>query len=80
VSPIPVQVQCHAGFKADESPRRFLGPGLAVEVEAVVDRWLAAGRDPRQPAADYFKVRGHDGQLYLLRHDRGSDAWFLVER
>lgn len=80
MQPIPIQVRCYSGHKADESPRSFLCEGSEVEVEQVRDRWLASGRDPKQPKADCFKVAGKDGHDYLLRHDLGSDEWYLENR
>jgi hypothetical protein len=29
---------------------------------------------------DYFRVRGDDGEIHLLRHSRKADAWYLVLR
>ena len=75
---IPVDVQSYAGSKAHERPRRFSLEGRTVEVVEIVDRWYEAGVDPRRPPADYFKVRGDDGEVYLLRYSRRGEAWFLV--
>lgn len=36
---IPIQVECYAGTKADETPRRFFREEQPVEVEEVLDRW-----------------------------------------
>ena len=80
MQPIPIQVQCYSGHKADESPRRFLCEGSEVEVEQVLDRWLGAGKDSKEPKADYFKVVGKDGHDYLLKHDLNSDQWLLENR
>jgi hypothetical protein len=67
-----LRVECYAGYKGEETPRRFhLGERL-VEVAEVVDRWLA-------PDHSYFKVRGDDGVLYILRHDEGEEGeWELT--
>ncbi len=75
----PIQVECYAGYKADETPLRFWRHGMSVEVKEVLDRWHEAGRDPEWPEADYFKVRGGDGQEHLLKHDLAYDDWFLVK-
>ena len=69
--PLAVHVECHAGYRGEETPRRFtLGPAT-FEVAEVVDRWLA-------PDHRYFKVRGGDGGTYVLRHDVAREAWELV--
>ncbi len=73
----PIQVECYAGAKADETPRRFTLDGRTIEVSEVVDRWYQVESMPEWPRADYFKVRAADGQQYLLKHDLESDEWFL---
>ena len=80
IPPIPIQVHCYAGHKADERPLRFACEGTTIEIDEILDRWLAAGKDPEQPPADYFKIRGSDGHEYLLRHDHEPDVWFVVNR
>jgi hypothetical protein len=53
-------------------PRRFSLGGRTVEVAEVLDRW---------PGADhtYFKLRGADDAVYILRCDEGTGAWQLVQ-
>jgi hypothetical protein len=63
-----IRVECYAGHRGEETPRRFWKDESAVEVADVLDRWLA-------PDHRYFKVRGHDGDLYILRHDESADRW-----
>lgn len=78
--PVEIQVKCYAAHKADESPRRFVCEGQEIEIEDVLDRWLAAGKDRKQAKADYFKVTAEDGHHYLLKHDLDSDRWWLENR
>lgn len=66
-----VRVACYAGYRADETPRRFWLDDRKIEIREVVDRWL--GPDHR-----YFKVRGDDGATYLLRHDTETHLWTLT--
>jgi hypothetical protein len=40
-------------------------------VAEVLDRWL-------DPEHRYFKVRGDDDSLYILRHDMGTLQWELT--
>ena len=77
---IPIQVECYAGHKADETPRRFLSGDGWIEVVEVLDRWYQGAGDPEWPIADYFKVLGADRREYLLKHDRESDAWYLSRK
>ena len=76
----PIQVECYAGSKADETPRRFNLAGRAIEVGEVIDRWHQVQSQPEWPRADYFKVRGTDERNYLLKHDLESDEWFLGQQ
>ncbi len=66
-----VEVDCYAGHRGDERPRRFTLGGRRIEVVEVVDAWLA-------PDHRYFKVTGDDGSTYLLRQDLRSGRWRLA--
>jgi hypothetical protein len=74
---LQIRVECHAGTRADETPLRFEWEERLIEVGEVLDRWYQMESEPGWPRADYFKVRGADQSEYLLRHDLGSDRWFL---
>ncbi|HXR08079.1 MAG TPA: DUF6504 family protein [Candidatus Acidoferrum sp.] len=77
---IPIQVECYAGAKADETPRRFIWQGRTIEVGEVLDRWHQVESKPEWPRADYFKVRAMDEREYLLKHDLESGQWFLAQQ
>ncbi len=77
---IPIQVQCYAGVKADETPRRFKLGEVWIEVSEVLDRWYQVDSKPEWPRADYFKVRATGGREYLLKHDLESDEWYLGQQ
>ena len=66
-----VKVDCYSGYRGEETPRRFELDGRRIEVVEVIDRWF--GTDHR-----YFKVRGDDGSVYLLRHDEAAGCWELT--
>ncbi|HKK07188.1 MAG: hypothetical protein P8009_02690 [Gammaproteobacteria bacterium] len=66
-----VRVECYAGYRGEEGPRRFHIGERTVDVEAICDRWLG-------PTHRYFKVRGSDKGIYILRHDVQSGAWELT--
>jgi hypothetical protein len=70
-SDLSIRVECHAGHRADEEPRAFHIGARRVEVVEIVDRWLA-------PDHRYFKVRGVDDGIYILRHDITADRWELT--
>src|SRR2546426_12800345 len=64
-----IQVECRAE-RASEGPRRFVLGEETIEVDDLLDRWY--GGD-----ADYFRVRGGDGHLYVLKYLREHDRWEL---
>lgn len=66
-----MRVDCYAGHRGEETPRRFFLGERRIEVDEVVDRWF--GPDHR-----YFKVRGDDGATYILRHDTVAGEWDLT--
>ena len=66
-----VRVQCYAGYRADESPRRFFIGQREIEATEIIDRWL-------DPEHSYFKLRGSDGGIYILRYDARSDSWEMI--
>jgi hypothetical protein len=65
-----VWVECYAGHRGEETPRRLRLNGRSVGLVEVLDCWL--GVDHR-----YFKMLGDDGATYLLRHDPGG-RWELT--
>ena len=68
---IMIDVECYAGHRGEQTPRRFHLGERAVEATEVLDQWLA-------PDHRYFKVRGGEGATYLLRHDVVSGRWELI--
>jgi len=72
-----ILVECYAGAKADEIPRRFVLDDRPIEVAEALDRWFQVESKPEWPRADYFKVRGADQREYLLKHDLERDEWYL---
>lgn len=66
-----IRVDCYAGYRGEETPRRFVLGERRIEVTDVIDCWL--GSDHR-----YFKVVGADGATYILRHDVPTGCWELT--
>jgi hypothetical protein len=60
-----------AGCGDQQTPQRLRFGDRTVEVVEVIDRWLA-------PNDRYFKVKGEDSAVYIVRHDTGSGLWQLV--
>ena len=63
-----IKVECYAGYKGDQSPRRFFLGERILEVKEVEDQWYG-------PSSQYFRVRASDGNTYILRHDQ--EHWSL---
>ena len=66
-----IRVDCYEGYRSEESPRRFYLNERQVEVVEILDRWLA-------PDYRYFKVKGDDGAVYIIRHDVIRSQWELT--
>jgi hypothetical protein len=66
-----IQVECYAGYRGEETPRRFFLGTRRVEALEIIDRWLA-------PDHRYFKLRADDGATYILRHDVPTDRWEMT--
>jgi hypothetical protein len=63
-----LRVECYAGHRGDETPRRLVVGDRALDVVEVVDRWI--GPDHR-----YFKLRVASGATWVVRQDLDSGAW-----
>ena len=66
-----VDVERDAGSIDVERLKRFRLDGRRVEVMENIDRWFG-------PDYAYFKVRGDDGNLYILRLDEARNVWELT--
>ena len=66
-----VTVECYAGHRGEQTPRALILGDRRIAVAAVLDAWLA-------PEYRYFKLRGADGDTYLVRHDERSGIWELT--
>jgi hypothetical protein len=69
--PATIRVECYAGHRADVAPVRFFIGQRAIGVIEIIDRWL-------DPVHSYFKLRGDDGGIYILRHDQAADSWEMT--
>lgn len=68
---LAVAVECHAGYRGEETPRAVVLGEQRIEVADVLDQWLA-------PTHRYFKLLGKDGHTYIVRHDVVTGAWELT--
>jgi len=66
-----IQVDCYAGYRGEETPRRIRMADNKIDVREIVDRWLS-------PDHRYFKVIGSDDATYIIRHNPLEWQWELV--
>jgi hypothetical protein len=66
-----MQIHVERDETVARNPKRLRFDGRSVEIVENIDRW---------PGSDYcyFKVRGDDGNLYILRLDVPRDQWELI--
>jgi len=67
----PFRVESYAGYRGEESPRRFFLGTREIAVVEILDRWL-------DPSHRYFKLLGDDAGIYILRHDIDSGYWEMI--
>ena len=66
-------VDCYSGHRGEETPRRLRLGERPVEVASILDRWLS-------PDHRYFKLRGDDDRVYIIRHDERQARGELVQQ
>lgn len=68
---LTVRVSCYAGYRGEETPHSFVLGKRHIDIVDVIDRWLS-------PEHRYFKIRGDDEGIYILRHDVAAERWELI--
>ena len=68
---LAVRVECYAGYRGEETPRCLYRGPRRIRVEEVLDRWL-------EPERRYFRLRGDDGGVYVVRYHIAADRWELT--
>jgi hypothetical protein len=66
-----MHVECYAGHRGEETPRAIVLGERRIEVLDVLDQWVA-------PDHRYFKLRGDDGNTYIVRNDVAARSWELT--
>jgi hypothetical protein len=66
-----IEVECYAGYRGEETPRRFSIGERPVQVARIIDRWVT-------PDYRYFRVAGDDGRVYVLGQNVASGKWELL--
>lgn len=77
--PQPIHVSSYAGSKGEETPRAFhSSPAGRLVVVRVLERWIQ--EEIQGTRKEYFRVRGSDGETYVLYRDQDLDLWFLEQK
>ncbi len=66
-----VDVESYAGYCGVEMLRRLRLGRRAIDIAEDIDRWYG-------PGYRYHKVKGRDGNLYILRLDHARAEWTLT--
>lgn len=66
-----ITVNCSAGIRGEDLPRQFNLVKKMINVSEILDRWIAS--DHR-----YFKIKGDDECIYIIRHDTNTGLWELT--
>jgi hypothetical protein len=66
-----IRVECYSGYRGEETPRGIWLGERRVVVEEIIDRWFS-------PDHRYFKFRGDDRCLYIIRHDMTTFEWQIT--
>ncbi len=64
-------VESYPDGHAADAPTRFWLQGRGIEVIDNIDQWHG-------PHYRYFKLKGDDGNLYILRLDEARAEWGLI--
>jgi hypothetical protein len=79
INQVPIEVQCHSGYKADEYPKSFELNDKEFEIVDITDRWYQGANNPEWPVSNYFKVIASDHKQYILKHELEKDKWYLCQ-
>ena len=70
-APRSSRIEVRVEYHGQGAPRRFFIGQREIAVTDTLDRWL-------DPEHSYFKLRGSDGGIYILRHEVRADHWELI--
>jgi hypothetical protein len=73
-----IDVTCYSGHKLNERPVSFSIRGRVVSITEIIDRWYEGSADAAMPVLDYYRVRGDDGAVYIIRYNQLFDKWAVL--
>lgn len=65
-----IKVDCYAGYRGEQTPIIINFRQHVIQVLEVIDCWLS-------PDHRYFKIKGDDHAIYIIRHDPHNLCWQL---
>jgi len=68
---LAIHVECYAGHRGEETPRRFWIGDRPVTASEIFDRWLT-------PDHRYFRAAGDDEGIYIIRCDVAAGRWEMT--
>jgi len=74
----PITVESYSGYRQNEQPRCFKLLERTVIVTVIQDRWYQQHISGEEGTAIFFRVRGNDGKVYVLKNNLETDDWFCV--
>jgi hypothetical protein len=66
-----LHVECFPGRGGQDTPRMLVIGDRKIFVDEVLDTWSGPGHV-------YFKLKGDDGDVYIIQQDTGSKVWELT--
>jgi len=73
-----ITVACREEYRAQQEPIAFFWRGMEIHIRAILDRWYEGHSASSMPPLDYYKVRGDDGAVYILRYNQLFDTWAIL--
>lgn len=67
-------VIAYAGYKSEETPRAFFIHGETINVDKIFERWVEERINDRGRKR-FFRVKGSDGNIYVICYDEKSMEW-----
>ncbi|MBI3988073.1 MAG: hypothetical protein HY347_00505 [candidate division NC10 bacterium] len=74
--PVPIQVECYAGFRGEERPLAFEYEGKRFRIIGIVQRWIEERLEAGRGRRVWFQVEVHNGDLMTIYYDTVLEMWF----
>lgn len=74
--PVPIQVECYAGSKGEETPQAIVYKGRRSQIVDVVERWCEESIKAGSGRRSWFVVKMEDRSLAMIYRDESLGVWF----